>query len=298
MQPTTTNPHSNATLAQYETCTVHSKDGTSIGYRKLGRGPGLVLVHGAMESAASHMQLAEALAEAFSVYLLDRRGRGLSGPYGPDFGARSEVEDLQALLTATDAHFVFGVSAGGLICLEAALALPAIRKIALYEPVLSIDNSVSTSFVTRLDAELAQGRTSAALVTGMQGAQMGPAVFNLLPRWLLETLTNTAMKSEDQKAAPGDVTMRALAPTLHYDFQLVIETRDTVENYRTICADVLLLGGSQSPAYLKTALDALHKVFPHAERIEFPGVGHGASGNTERGGKPDLVARELLHFFA
>src|SRR5258708_5303263 len=75
---------------------VPSQDGTAIGYRQLGHGPGVVLVHGAMESAQSHLQLAEALADAFTVYLPDRRGRGRSGPYGNDYGIQKEVEDLDA----------------------------------------------------------------------------------------------------------------------------------------------------------------------------------------------------------
>ena len=39
----------------YATSAVTSKDGTKIGYRELGKGPGLVVLHGAFESAQSHM---------------------------------------------------------------------------------------------------------------------------------------------------------------------------------------------------------------------------------------------------
>ena len=62
-------------------------------------------------------------------------------------------------------------------------------------------------------------------------------------------------------------------------------------------ADVLLLGGSKSPAYLKAALDALERVLPHARRVEFPGLGHEASGNSDRRGQPERVAQELRRFF-
>jgi len=37
---------------------------------------GVVLLHGAALSAHNHMQLAEALAGAFTVYVPDRRGHG------------------------------------------------------------------------------------------------------------------------------------------------------------------------------------------------------------------------------
>jgi hypothetical protein len=131
----------------------------------------------------------------------------------------------------------------------------------------------------------------------MKATQMGPPVFNVIPRWLLERLTTMMLASEDKKAGGDDVTMRMLAPTLHYDFQLVSETEGALESFRAVRADVLLLGGSKSPAYLKAALDALEKVLPHVTRIEFPGLGHGASGNTDRGGQPEGVAQELRRFF-
>jgi len=299
---TSGNNQSTATAREhYTTSSVTSQDGTTIGYYQLGHGPGVVLLHGAMESAQSHMQLAEALADAFTVYLPERRGHNLSGPDSKDYSIQKEVEDMDTLLTKTGAHHVFGVSAGGLICLQAALTLSAIHKAALYEPALIVNGSISAAFLPRYDKEMAQGKVAAALVTAMKGAQMGPPIFNAMPSFLLELLTNMAMKSEDKKARSGDVTMRMLAPTLHYDFQLVDETAETLENFRAVRAEVLLLGGSKSQAYLKVALDALEKVLPHVKRIEFPGLDHGGSSdpsNTNRGGKPELVAQELRRFFA
>ena len=280
------------------TGSITSKDGTTIGYRQLGHGPGVVLLHGIMESAQSHIQLAEGLADTFTVYLPDRRGRGLSGPQGSDYRLEKEVEDLDALLTKTGAHYVFGVSAGAIVCLEAAITLPAIQRDAIFEPPLIIDDSVSTAFVERFDKEMAQGRVVSALVTAMKGSQMGPPVFNVMPRWLLELLTKMMTASEEKKAKADDVTMRMLASTLHSDFQLSVETKEALESFKAIRADVLLLGGSKSPAYFKVALDALEKVLPHAKRTEFPGLNHGASGNANRGGKPKLVAQELRQFFA
>ncbi len=285
----------------YTTGFVTSRDSTAISYRQLGRGPGVVLLHGAMETAQSHMQLAEALADAFTVYLPDRRGHGQSGPHGASYSMQTEVDDVDALLTKTDAHEVFGVSAGGLIALQAALTLPAIRKVAVYEPALIVNNSLSTAFLARYDREMAQGRVAAALVTGMKGAQMGPPIFNAIPRWLLESLTSMAMKQEDAKPNDGAMTMRMLAPTLHYDFQIVSEMADTHERFRALQTETLLLGGSKSPRYLKRALDTLEKILPHAQRIEFPGLNHGGSSDasaTNRGGQPALVAQALRRFFA
>jgi pimeloyl-ACP methyl ester carboxylesterase len=274
-----------------------SKDGTTIGYRQLGQGPGLVMLHGAMESSQSHMQLAQALADRFTIYLPDRRGRGLSGPYGKGHSVRNDVEDMDAVLTKTDAHNVLGVSSGAIIWLQAALTLSAIHKAAIFEPPLLVDGSSPRAWLTRYDQEIAQGKIAAAMITGMKGAQMGPPMLNVMPRWLLERMTAMMMTSEEKKASGDEVTMRMLAPTLHHDFSLVIEMEAALESFRAVQADVLLLGGSKSPAYLRAALDALEKVVPRARRVELAGVGHEASGNSDRRGKPERVAQELRRFF-
>ena len=287
-----------AGMDRYVSDAVISKDGTTIGYRQLGRGPGLVVLHGAMESAQSHMELAQALASDFTVYLPDRRGRGLSGPYGNDHTITKDVEDMEALLTKTGASLVVGVSSGAIIWLQAALGVSALHKAAIFEPPLMVDGSDPTAWLRRFDAEIARGKVASALITGMKGAQMGPPMLNLIPRWLLERLTTVMLASEDKKASGDDVTMRMLAPTLHYDFQLVIDLNGALERFGAVRTDVLLLGGSKSPTYLKAALDALEKVLPQVRRVELPGLGHEASGNADRRGQPQRVAQELRRFFA
>ena len=111
---------------------VTSKDGTKIGYRQYGHGPGVVIVHGAMSSSLNHTQLAEALASNFTVYVVDRRGRGLSGAYGSDYHINNDVEDLEAVLTKTGAPYVFGVSSGALILLQTMLVSSAIQKAVIF----------------------------------------------------------------------------------------------------------------------------------------------------------------------
>jgi pimeloyl-ACP methyl ester carboxylesterase len=283
---------------QCTTDSVISRDGTVIGYRQLGHGPGVVLVHGTASSGHNHLELAEALADAFTVVMPDRRGRGLSGAYGVHDGIQEEVDDLDALLAGTGAHNVFGVSSGGIICLQAALTLPAIHRAAIYEPPFFERDSLPTALLTRFDREMAEGNVAAALITAMKGAQMGPTIFKAMPRWLAEQLTSAFMASEERKNAGGYVPMRALAPTMHYDFQLVAEMNGKRDSFSAIRADVLLLGGSKSPAYLRTALDHLQEVLPRAKRVELRGLDHAASWNTDRGGRPEPVAESLRGFFA
>lgn len=57
---------------------VASRDGTTIGYRQVGSGPALILLHGSMSSGAHHVELARLLSDTFTVFVPDRRGRALS----------------------------------------------------------------------------------------------------------------------------------------------------------------------------------------------------------------------------
>jgi len=137
------------------TGTVKSDDGTTIGYSKLGQGPGLALVHGAGQSSQNLRNLADGLSGTFTVYVPDRRDRGMSGPYGECHGLRTEIEDLRATWTAMGATYVFGLSAGAVIAIEAARAMTQITKLALYEPPLSFDGVVHAQWVSRYERELA-----------------------------------------------------------------------------------------------------------------------------------------------
>jgi pimeloyl-ACP methyl ester carboxylesterase len=289
-------------MKSFETTYVNTTDGTRLGYRRLGQGPGVVLLHGSMESAQSHMGLAAALSDAFTVYLPDRRGRGMSGSYGNAYGVQREVDDLRSILTETGARNVFGVSASGTVALQAALNLPEIEQVAVYEPALLVgayDRSL-VGWIDRFDREIGDGDVSAAMVTSMLGLKLGPAMLNYMPRWLLEGFTNWAMKAEDKSAGPDDITMRKLAPTIGYEGRLIREMAGTLDTFRVLTKPVLLLGGSKGLPFLKPSLDALEETLPNAKRIEFAGLDHGGSADVTKanaGGKPEVVATELRRFF-
>ncbi|MER6945234.1 alpha/beta hydrolase [Nonomuraea sp. NPDC000554] len=280
-----------------EISTVTSRDGTVISYRTLGRGPGVVVLHGMMQAGHSQLELAEALSGSFTCHLPDRRGRGRSGPYG-DYSVEREVEDLDALLTATGAERVIGVSAGAIITLRTALVQPALRKAVIFDPPLDLDGSTSSGWLPRFDREIAEGRTAAALVTAMLAIKMGPPVFNVLPRGLLEFVTGRMLAAQDRGGAGDEPTFRELAPTVHYDAQVVAETARSLDDYRDVRAEVLLLGGAKSPAYMKEALDALERVLPHATRTRLPGLGHNATSNADFRGAPAKVAEAVRPFLA
>ena len=279
------------------TGTVTATDGGTVGYVRLGAGPALVVLHGAMESAGSHLELAEALADAFTVYLPDRRGRGLSAGPADSFSIETGVGDVQALLEKTGAHDIFGVSSGGIIALQAALSLGGICRAAIFEPPLIINGSLPLDWFPRYEREIASGDVTGALITAMKGARMGPPALQALPYWLLRPFTKLMTTLEGRHAGDASLTMKGLAPTLRYDLQMAVEMSERLDDLKGIQKPVLLLGGSKSAAYLRSSVDALEVLLPNARRVEFEGLDHGASGNANRHGQPARVAEELRRFF-
>lgn len=266
-------------------------------YTTIGNGPAVVLIHGAFECAASHKDLADALSKHFTCVLYSRRGRLDSPPHPADYSMATEVGDVRALMAVTGAQLLFGVSSGALIALETVRALEAsgekdkVKKLAVYEPALKIKDNVDISGVAQYNAEIAAGREDKAMISAMFITQMGPSVFNYVPRGLLEWLVRKGMEKEE-KAKKAETakpkgkeevkddklkmpTLREYAPTIGFDFQLVQELADSLDNYKTLVTPVLIMGGDRSPAYLKTGVQELEKVIPNHKRVELKGCDHG-----------------------
>jgi len=278
-------------VSDYAKRLVHSADGTAIGFREYGSGPGLILLHGGMKAAQHYSKLADALTNDFRVYVPDRRGRGMSGPHGDDFSVRREVEDMQALIAATGARFIFGLSSGALVSLRTALFTPALERVALYEPPLSINGSVPTDWVPRFDREIADGRYAAAVTTALKGTGTEP-MFARLPRFVLAPVMAVGLRAQTTRA--GEVSIADLIPTQHFDMQIVQDMADTAPEYALLQARVLLLGGTNSPDYLSVTLSELAAVLPHTRRVTLQGLAH---DGPEDDGRPLVVAQALRDFF-
>jgi pimeloyl-ACP methyl ester carboxylesterase len=170
---------------------VLSKDGTAIAFDRIGHGSPVILVDGALcyRALGPSGPLAELLAQHFTVFTYDRRGRGDSGDTAP-YAVEREVEDIGALLDeAGGAAFVWGISSGAVLALEATNRLTGIKKLALYEAPFIVDDSrppVSKDDWARISDAVAAGRRSDAVQLFLK-AVGAPAFFvalmRLLPVW-------------------------------------------------------------------------------------------------------------------
>ncbi|WP_026342548.1 alpha/beta fold hydrolase [Nocardia sp. BMG111209] len=282
------------TPARFVTGTARADDGTLIGYRRIGHGPALVLVHGAMMTSYLFRQLAIELAADFTVYAPDRRGRGLSDPGGATGDLRTEIGDLTTLIREAQAHNVFGLSAGAIISLATALELPDIHRLALYEPPLVGADFTSLGWAPRVERELDAHRFTAAVVSVLKGTG-DRADFTSLPRFLLQPALALGMRLDERDDGEDRLPpLRTLVPTVRADIEVIRSTRDIWHRLPELHCDTLLLGGTRSASYLPRALDRLAAELPGATRVVLPGLGHTSAFDDE---KPDVVAAELRKFF-
>ena len=278
---------------------VTSLDGTRIGFLQQGTGPGLVLVQGAMGTAYDYRELAQALSPDFTVYIPDRRGRGMSAKRydtSSKHNIARDVEDVDAMLAETGASRVFGLSSGAVITLEVARTLLRVTQAAVYEPPFYADG-ISRDGIRQLNTEIKQGDLASALVSALLVARTAPAPLRVLPRSVSRLLARGVISVDDRRSSPG-AKLRDLLPGIRYDFDVVSGMDGKMDTFATTNKPILLLSGSKSPAFLRQSIRKLEDVLPRTQHIEFAGLSHSGSWNKRRGGRPELVAGALRGFFA
>ena len=211
--------------------------------------------------------LAQELSAKFTVHIIDRRGRGESGPQGDGYSIEKECEDLRAVYNATNATFLFGHSFGGFVVLETARRDERIQKLAVYEPGMSIDGSINIDWTTSCREELNQGKDSDAFITFVRG--VNPAT-SRIPRWLLRIILRFMMK-------PDELQQKySLLPTTIPEHAELARLDNTYHHYNEITAKVLLMVGKDvqvgSPGWPSTKLlpvlrDASYSSFPKFDHL-------------------------------
>jgi len=263
--------------------TVRSADGTTIAFARMGRGPALILVDGALggREHPGHSQLAQLLAPHFTVFSYNRRGRGDSGDTAPYAVAR-EIEDIAALIDeAGGAVSLYGISSGAILALEATNALPAkVAKLALYEPPFIIDNSrapLPDDYVAHLDALIAAGRRGDAVEYFMTAALQIPAEY-----------------LDQIRRDPSWAEMESLAHTIAYDGRVVGDTMAgkplPTDRWTAVTMPTLVMDGEQTEDFMHDGAAALAALLPDARRQTLAGQHHAV--------EPAALAPALTAFLA
>ncbi len=250
---------------------IRSKDGTLIAYERSGQGPPLVLVHGTLATHARWGNISRMLAKQFTVYAIDRRGRGGSGDTEP-YELEREFEDIAAVVDSIGQKVnLLGHSHGALCSLEAALLTPNIRSLIAYEPPPA---PVPDDLMDRIQSSLDAGDPEEAVIIFVRdGVRMPP---HELERW---------------RSTPVFPARVAVAHTIPREFRAVERYQFEPERFRHLDVPVLLLRGGDSPPFFRTNIENWHAALPGSRIGVLPGQQHIAMDTA-----PDLFIREVGDF--
>jgi pimeloyl-ACP methyl ester carboxylesterase len=224
------------------------------------------------------------------VHVIDRRGRGGSGPQGADYSIERELEDLFAVQAQTGATAVFGHSYGGLVALEAARRSPLVADVVVYEPGVSIAGSISLGWLDRYRELLAAGDRRGAFAAMVRGAGGATPALERMPLWYVKLMLRLLI---------GEHRWRQMDPLLEAGLleheQVAVLDDGSAERYRSVTARVVVLGGGASRSQFTTTLfDQLTAVIPDCTTELIEGLDHLAPDEKA----PELVAERLRHHLA
>lgn len=249
-----------------------SRDGTRIAFEKVGRGPALVIVGGALSHRDGSKALAGKLSDRFTVYTYDRRGRGESSDTKP-YAVDREIEDLAAVIEhAGNKAFVYGVSSGGALALQSAVKLGAAKvpRLAIYEAPYGQDER---AFKEQKE------RTNQLVQTGKPG---DAAAF------FFYAIGTPPQALEDMKRSPSWDGIKKIDFTLAYDYA-VLGNGSVPESIKLITVPTLVLDGEKSLDFMHATANRIADLVPQAQRKTIKSQTHQAA--------PEAVAPLLTDFF-
>lgn len=262
--------------------TTVSRDGTVIGFDKVGNGPAIILIAGATQYRAIDQrapEMARLLSEAgFSVINYDRRGRGESGDTLPYAVAR-EVEDVAALIAVVGGRAsLYGASSGCALALEAAQSGLPVDKLVLYEPPYVVDDSWAPpprDYFEKLAAFREAGDKAGALTY-----------------FFTASIHMPSDQVDGMKKSPFWPMLEPVGHTIEYEAlcmgkEAVEGGLATTQRWNKVTQPVLVVDGDASFPFMAAGADTVAKVLG-AGRKTLPGQGHGPA--------PEAIAPVVVEF--
>ncbi|MFM9972345.1 MAG: alpha/beta fold hydrolase [Burkholderiales bacterium] len=255
-----------------------SPDGTRIGCVVEGEGPPLLIIHGTGDTHRGWRRIRPLLASSFKLYLMDRRGRGVSGD-SDAYSLQQEWQDVAAMIDAIGEPVnVFAHSFGAMCTIEGALLTPNIRRLCVYEP--SVNRTVSNP-----QREFTIDEMARLVALGDRDS-----VVAMHLRHIIGASDETIAK---QRARPEEWAARlAMAHTMPRELQALRDYRFDAQRYAAIQVPTRLLLGEKSVGHGPQTAKGLSEAISGAELVKLEGQGHFAMLTA-----PELLAQRLVEFY-
>jgi pimeloyl-ACP methyl ester carboxylesterase len=255
---------------------ILSHDGTAIAYEKSGQGPALILVDGAFcyRAMGPMPKLAPILAQHYTVFLYDRRGRGESENREPYAIAR-EVEDLAALMeVAGGSAHLLGMSSGAALAIYAAASGLPVNRLVLYEP----------PFITQQQFRHPPADYRATLQAMIDGNRRSEAA----AFYLTSVIGMPSVVTFAIRLSPLWKKMKAIAHTLPYDAEIMNDFELPLARLSLIRIPTLVVGGEKSPPMLRASVQATAAQLATGTPLFLPKQTHNV--------RPEVLAPAVIGF--
>jgi pimeloyl-ACP methyl ester carboxylesterase len=256
---------------------VRSKDGTEIAYWRSGSGPPLVLIHGTTADHTRWAPVLPPLEDEFTVFAIDRRGRGESGD-STFYELQREFEDVAAVVDSiSEPVNLLGHSYGAICCLEAALLTTNIQKLILYEPPIPTEIPIyPLGVLDRIQKYIDQNEFETALITFFREVVQVPEpeleFLRSLPIWKV-------------RVAAAYTIPREMRGAEDYIFE--------EERFKNLTFSTGFLLGGDSPPIFKNAIERMQATIPNSRIYSLPGQQHTAMNTA-----PELFIKTVLDFLS
>lgn len=247
---------------------VATPDGAVLSIVVEGSGPPLMLVSGSGDDYTRYGRVNPILGKSYTLYNVDRRGRGESTDVA-GFTFLGEVNDLLAAIDAV--HAVAGPvhmlahSYAGLLGLEAAWRSDKLKSVLLYEPPMP--------FYERIDGV----DPRKPLVLEMLDLLAKGRIDDMLTFYIRDFIGSPADAVERQKANPKAwARWLSVANTIPRELLAVRDYEFAPFKFVSVKLPLgVIVGGASRPG-MRRAAERIRSGIPQTEIIELPGEGHSA----------------------
>ncbi|MFE4617297.1 alpha/beta fold hydrolase [Streptomyces sp. NPDC056747] len=233
--------------------------GVDVAYTRKGRGPVVVLVHGAGADGRMWQPQVEALADEFTVVAWDEPGSGRSGALPAGFGLADFAHALAAVIedVGLGPAQVAGLSWGGTVVLELYRCRPdLVRSLLMVDTYAGWKGSLPPE-------EVAARVEGAQRMLAAPREEFDPTLPGLY-----------AAGPPERFAALLDAMSRDVRPeTMATELSLMAEADET-DLLPRIAVPTLLLWGERDARSPLDVAHAFQDAIPHAELVVIPAVGH------------------------
>jgi pimeloyl-ACP methyl ester carboxylesterase len=264
---------------------VISPDGAALSVAVEGSGPPLMMVSGTGDDYTRYGRVVPLLSSSFTLYRLERRGRGASTDGAGPYALEREIEDMVATLAAIHGEAgpvsLVAHSHSAVTCLEAMARTDALKAAMLYEPPMP--------YYERVDGK----DPRAELIQTMVALQTAGDIDAVIVHYLHDFLGTPMGAIERQRANPRAWTRwRSMAHTIARELLAIRTYRFEPQKFAHVRTPLCILVGTASRPAMRRTAERIKGAMPHVAIQELPGQGHIAMTAA-----PEMFASAVLTFF-